>query len=627
MSFTLCHCAGNMFQPTAKRLAAYARAAARGDVLTFTEASKDHDAIKSLGLSVSTMVELVVAWSPILFDRVDSGGKLVLEGGKAGALGSKGDNRKRGPNRYCLWVVLKEKSTGQKWLIGTYHGPAKPDTGQKWRQPLANLAQKNFAAEIRKAQALHPGAQLVVTGDFNRRRTVNLGLGLTELKTPGTLGSSRYDRIQVDPDVKSSGLTTFATGLDHLAVSVRLSVTGATPTPVPARPEVPMTSTDKLIATAKKYVGVREGRNNDNRFAAKAGFPNHQAWCASFVVAVFKEAGLGSLITTPSPGVDQLAAGFKRAKRWSEYPAIGAVVCFGKPSDLNHTGIVVAYDADTITTVEGNTNDDGSREGNGVYLKKRQRRAANVVGYGYPAFAEGIKSADPSWARKPPVVKPTPRPDLPKPGKPTRKDGDPWPIDGIDLSHHNDGKIDWPKAKAAGVKFVYHKATQDTDFVDNAYAKRRAEVKAQGLPFGAYHYAEPRVGDATRQARKFLSVAKPKAGDLRPMLDLEETGGLSMAALTVWVREFVAEVKRQTGNTPVIYTKFDLTAAPAAYLWTARYSNVNALPHVPKVWADGWTIHQFSNGEFGVPKRCPGIPFPCDLNTLAPGFDLDNITL
>jgi hypothetical protein len=128
------------------------------------------------------------------------------------------------------------------------------------------------------------------------------------------------------------------------------------------------------------------------------------------VVAVFKEAGLLSLLTTPSPGVDQLAAGFKRAKRWSEYPALGAVVCYGKPSDLNHTGIVVAYDATTITTVEGNTNNDGGREGTGVFLKTRLRRSTNVIGYGYPRFPEGITSADPAWSRTAPVVATQPSP-------------------------------------------------------------------------------------------------------------------------------------------------------------------------------------------------------------------------
>ena len=83
--------------------------------------------------------------------------------------------------------------------------------------------------------------------------------------------------------------------------------------------------------------------------------------------------------------------------RWSEYPAIGAQIFYGKPSDLVHTGIVVAYGPTTVTTVEGNTNDNGSPEGDGVYLKTHPRSTDYIVGYGYPRYPEGIQSADPAW--------------------------------------------------------------------------------------------------------------------------------------------------------------------------------------------------------------------------------------
>jgi hypothetical protein len=60
----------------------------------------------------------------------------------------------------------------------------------------------------------------------------------------------------------------------------------------------------------------------------------------------------------------------------------------------DHTGIVIAYDATYIWAVEANTNDNGSSEGDGVYVRKRKRSDANVYGYGLPAYAEGIYTAD-----------------------------------------------------------------------------------------------------------------------------------------------------------------------------------------------------------------------------------------
>lgn len=401
-------------------------------------------------------------------------------------------------------------------------------------------------------------------------------------------------------------------------------------TPPMPKPEVPVNQAAAVIATAKKYIGVHEGKsggswNNDNPFAKSMGWANGQAWCASFVCAVFKEVGLLGLIATPSPGVDQLAVGFKKAGRYSEYPALGAVVFYGSPADLNHTGIVVAYNADTITTVEGNTNDNGSREGDGVYLKTRLRRSANVVGYGYPKYAEGLTAADPAYQR--PMPSTTPVPSAPAPTAPQTT----WPggfkptIDGIDLSHWQSGSLDFTKAKAAGVRFVYHKATEHTGYRDPLHTKRRGQVKAAGIPFGAYHFARPAKSSGTTQARFFLAVAKPVGGDLRPMLDLEDRGGLSANGLQRWVDDFVTEVKRQTGKSPILYTNYELTRDPGCFLWVARYNNANALPVTPKAWTRP-TVWQFSNGVYGRPNSVPGIG-ACDINTLFPGFDLDRLKL
>jgi len=87
---------------------------------------------------------------------------------------------------------------------------------------------------------------------------------------------------------------------------------------------------------------------------------------------------------------------WKRAGRFSVYPAVGAQVFYGPNGDA-HTGLVYAYDATYIYTIEGNTNDNGSVEGDGVYRKKRARKDANVYGYGYPNYADPIISADPKW--------------------------------------------------------------------------------------------------------------------------------------------------------------------------------------------------------------------------------------
>jgi hypothetical protein len=158
-----------------------------------------------------------------------------------------------------------------------------------------------------------------------------------------------------------------------------------------------------VIRIASAEVGYHEGKsgghwNNKTKYApAVPGleWADWQAWCATFVSWVAMTAGAAALF----PRTASCAAGvawFKSKSQWSEYPAIGAQVFFG-PGGGTHTGLVVDYDANTITTIEGNTNTSGSAEGDGVYRKTRQRRDAYVYGYGYPAYAAGIKSADPTW--------------------------------------------------------------------------------------------------------------------------------------------------------------------------------------------------------------------------------------
>jgi GH25 family lysozyme M1 (1,4-beta-N-acetylmuramidase) len=207
-----------------------------------------------------------------------------------------------------------------------------------------------------------------------------------------------------------------------------------------------------------------------------------------------------------------------------------------------------------------------------------------------------------------------PRPEGSSVTKPLR-------IDGIDLSHFQDQHIDYSAAKRGGVKFVYHKATESTSFVDANYAHRRAEAKAAGLPFGAYHFARPTLDNAKAEARHFLAAAKPKAGDLVPVLDLETNDHhLTKAALTQWVADFFSVVHRAIGvERGILYTPFDLNSVPkGTRLWVARYSDSNAEPNIPAPFKR-FTIRQFSDGKFGVPDSVPGVGH-VDINHLRDGF-------
>lgn len=197
----------------------------------------------------------------------------------------------------------------------------------------------------------------------------------------------------------------------------------------------------------------------------------------------------------------------------------------------------------------------------------------------------------------------------------------PMRVDGVDISHHQDGTINYAAAKQAGVKWLYHKATEGATYRDPNYTKRRAEAAKAGLPFGAYHFARAGVGDAEQEARAFLSYARPKPGDLRPALDLETTEGLSLTRLRTWAFAFAVEVVRQTGVAPIIYTPFDLGEdTKGCLIWRPRYNDSNTPPALP------WDIWQFSNGVLGKPDLVAGFGH-VDLNTMRKGLTLDDMLI
>jgi hypothetical protein len=163
------------------------------------------------------------------------------------------------------------------------------------------------------------------------------------------------------------------------------------------RPAV-QTRADKVIAIAKQQVGVREGKNNYTKFAAELikekiaqRWWQNQPWCQTFQAWAFVESGLRKLAPM-TPGCATAVSWFRTRKRLNQYPAVGAQVFFG-PGGGQHVGLVYKYDPTHIWTIEGNTNDKGSAEGIGVFLKKRTRKSA--FGYGYPKYPDGIVTADP----------------------------------------------------------------------------------------------------------------------------------------------------------------------------------------------------------------------------------------
>lgn len=153
----------------------------------------------------------------------------------------------------------------------------------------------------------------------------------------------------------------------------------------------PTATVQATLDVARRNVGFIEGPGeNENPYAPFVGHAQGQPWCASFIAAVCKRAGLK--IPSTSAYTPTMANGFKSINRWYAKGRPGDIVFFQWPSmgRIAHVGIVETVHPDgSYTCIEGNTDSAGGRTGGRVM---RQRRRSNIAGFGRPWYYTGNRT-------------------------------------------------------------------------------------------------------------------------------------------------------------------------------------------------------------------------------------------
>jgi hypothetical protein len=143
---------------------------------------------------------------------------------------------------------------------------------------------------------------------------------------------------------------------------------------------------DAVLSQARGNIGYSEGPKNDNKFAATAKHPNHQPWCATFLVACFTKANALDAIKNSS-SVIEIAKWGKTKKTLVDLKDAKAgdliLMDFTGSKVPQHIGIAAKdYDGihHSIETIEGNTSDSGSQaNGDGVFRKVRPAQFVYTV--------------------------------------------------------------------------------------------------------------------------------------------------------------------------------------------------------------------------------------------------------
>jgi hypothetical protein len=144
---------------------------------------------------------------------------------------------------------------------------------------------------------------------------------------------------------------------------------------------------DKVQERYNRQLGVREATgNNDGKsvevYLASVGLKKGNPWCAAFVCWTLSVNNISNPKSGWSPALFPVSKVIYQPNIGKYKPPQKADVFgiwFANLNRIAHVGFIDQWGKDFVITVEGNTNDAGSREGDGVYKKRRLTRQIYAV--------------------------------------------------------------------------------------------------------------------------------------------------------------------------------------------------------------------------------------------------------
>ena len=153
----------------------------------------------------------------------------------------------------------------------------------------------------------------------------------------------------------------------------------------------------------------------------------------------------------------------------------------------------------------------------------------------------------------------------------------------IDISHHQDKRLDLAQTRRDGCELCLIKAGEGSSFVDEDFASNLAEAHAAGQLVGAYWYQRANVSAAAHVAK--IRQVVPR--DVPVILDVEHgSGGIALT------REIIQLLHAEGYSTPLLYIPrwyWQQIGSPSLAglppLWSSRYPD-NRVGTIADEWAD-----------------------------------------
>ncbi len=126
-------------------------------------------------------------------------------------------------------------------------------------------------------------------------------------------------------------------------------------------------------------------------------------------------------------------------------------------------------------------------------------------------------------------------------------------IHGIDISHYQ-GEVFWETiAHNTKMAYVYIKATEGGNRIDEKYENNILTAHNYGLKVGSYHFYRARTEQETQLAN-FVLQCRPSQQDLIPLIDVEVASGLGVEEFCDSLFKFLDLVEHYYRQKPLIYS-------------------------------------------------------------------------
>ena len=126
-------------------------------------------------------------------------------------------------------------------------------------------------------------------------------------------------------------------------------------------------------------------------------------------------------------------------------------------------------------------------------------------------------------------------------------------IHGIDLSHYQ-GNVFWETVgDNTKMAYVYLKATEGGDKIDDKYERNIDLAHRYGLKVGSYHFYRPKI-EQGKQLQNFMTQCRPGDQDLIPMIDIETKSDLPTEEFCDSLFKFLSLVEVAYKQKPLLYT-------------------------------------------------------------------------